>query len=60
MQLSDALTHKLRLPHPMEADESPLLVSRTRSETDAIFNELISQMKEATDDLVRLPFVCSL
>lgn len=46
--LPDQLRTKLRLPHHLPADATPLMEHRSREETVAIFDELLSQMEDAT------------
>lgn len=48
MALPDQLRTKLRHPHPLSADSTPLMERRSKEETVAIFDELLSQMQDAT------------
>lgn len=42
----DQLRTKLRLPHHLSADSTPLMDRRSKEETVAIFDELLSQMED--------------
>ena len=47
-ELPYQLREKLRKPHPLSADSTPLMERRSREETVAIFDELLSQMQDTT------------
>lgn len=51
MVLPDELRTKLRLPHHLSADSTPLMERRSKEETVAIFDDLLSQMQDATETI---------